>query len=472
MPSIGSIFEIARTALRAQQIALNVTGDNIANVNTPGYSRKTPNLKTGLTVAGFGTGVKVESLTRARDLLLDGQFRFEGHSLGNLEVLERAMRSIEAIFTELAGGGASEPGAVFNQASGAALSGAFSRFFNSFQDLANNPESQTARAVVREEASFLVDQFQRMHDQLSVLRFDMEAEVKQTLLETNRIIRQLATLNTKIITNKKDPTDVAGSLEDERDRLLDDLSKLLKINIREQVDGTVAVSAAPGILLVDAAVFNELTTRPVSRNNAIVSDVALAIDGKAVDPVSGKLGGLLQARDEKIISAQENLDIVAETLVGRVNLIHSAGFGLDGSSGTNFFIATQDSAREIAISQEVLGDLNKIAASSTAVGNGDGANALTLSGLASEKVLGGGTRTIEEFYADLVGQIGADAKEVFTNAETQRLVVEQVEIRRENVRGVSLNEEATNLILFQRAFQAAARIVTIVDEMMQSLLNI
>lgn len=469
MSSISSTIETARSALRAQQIALNVTGDNIANVNTPGYSRKTPNLKTGFTVAGYGTGVKVESLTRARDLLLDGQFRFEGHSLGNLEVLERAMRSIEAIFTELAGGGASEPGTVFNQASSSALSGGFSRFFNSFQDLANNPESQTARAVVREEASFLVDQFHRIQDQLSVLRFDMEAEVKQTLLETNRIIRQLAKLNTKILS-----TDVAGSLEDERDRLLDDLSKLLKINIREQVDGTVAVSAAPGILLVDAAgVFvNELTTRPVSRNNAVVSDVALVIDGKAIDPVSGKLGGLLQARDEKIVSAQENLDIVAETLVSRVNLIHSAGFGLDGSSGTNFFIATQDSAREIAISQEVLGGLDKIAASSTAVGNGDGVNALALSGLASEKVLGGGTRTIEEFYADLIGQIGADAKEVFTNAETQRLVVEQVEIRRENVRGVSLNEEATNLILFQRAFQAAARIVTIVDEMMQSLLNI
>ena len=128
MSSISSTIETARSALRAQQIALNVTGDNIANVNTPGYSRKTPNLKTGFTVAGYGTGVKVESLTRARDLLLDGQFRFEGHSLGNLEVLERAMRSIEAIFTELAGGGASEPGTVFNQASSSALSGGFSRF--------------------------------------------------------------------------------------------------------------------------------------------------------------------------------------------------------------------------------------------------------------------------------------------------------------------------------------------------------
>jgi flagellar hook-associated protein 1 FlgK len=471
--NLASALEIGRSALRAQQIGLNVTGNNIANVNTPGYSRKTPNLTTGLTVDGLGTGVKVASLTRVRDRFLDGQVRFENSAVGKLEAMERAMRTVEAIFTEMAGGGATEPGSVFNQASGSALSGAFSRFFNSFQDLANNPEGQAGRAAVRQEAIFMTDQFNRMHNQLSNLKADVETEFRTTVDEANRLTNQIANLNVKIISLKKSPTDTVGDLEDERDNLVEQLSKLVVVNAREELDGTMTVFVAlgEGTLLVQNGIASELGTRSVVRNNAAVSDLVLAGDGRRIDPGAGTLGGLEEARDVKIADYQESLDTLAATIVEQVNAIHAGGFGLDGSSGNAFFETTQTTARLIQVSDTVLNDLDKIAASGSATGPGDGSNALALSDIRLEKVFGGGTQTVEEFYSGLVGRVGAEARRVFTDAEGQRLVSEQLTNRRQNVRGVSINEEATSLILFQRAYQAAARIITIVDEMMESALN-
>jgi flagellar hook-associated protein 1 FlgK len=125
----------------------------------------------------------------------------------------------------------------------------------------------------------------------------------------------------------------------------------------------------------------------------------------------------------------------------------------------------------MVVSDAILGDLDKIAASTSATGTGDGSNALALSDLRAERILGGGTQTVEEFYSSLVGRVGAEAKEIYTDAEGQRLVIDQIETRRKNLQGVSINEEAVSLILFQRAYQAAARIITTVDEMMQTAVN-
>ena len=473
MSNLTSALEIGRSALRAQQIGLNVAGNNIANVNTPSYSRKGVKLTTTVPVLGVGTGVQVTSLTRVRDRFIDTQLRFEGGNVGQLEALEEAMLTIEAIFTELAGGGATEAGAVFTQSGGSALSGSFSRFFNAFQDLANNPESQTARAVVREEATYLTDQFHRLWDQLSMLRSDLDKEFQYTVEEVNRLTRQIANMNTKILSAKESPTDVAGDLEDERDRLIDELSRMITMSARYKEDGTITIQAleGQGIMLVEGGHSNDLGFRPVVRSGASVSDLTQADTGALVSPGSGKLEGIMIARDEKVVAFQESIDFLAGTLVTEVNAVHAGGFGLDGSSGTEFFNSARTTAREMVVADAIQNDLDKIAASTSATGTGDGSNALALSDLRAERILGGATQTVEEYYAGLIGQVGAEAKEIYTDAEGQRLVIDQIETRRKNLQGVSINEEAISLILFQRAYQAAARIVTTVDEMMQTAVN-
>ena len=472
MSPLNTAIEIGRSALRTQQIGLSVTGNNIANVNTPGYARQHANLaSSSVVINGLGSGAQVAAVTRIRDTLLDGQSRYESGVLGRLEAMERAMSTVESIFTEMSGSSTTEAGAVFNQSSGAQLSGAFSRFFNAFQDLANNPESQAGRAVVREEGVFLAEQFHRLQDKLSALRTDLDKDYRDAVVEMNRLTEQIAHINVRILSEKSRPNEVTGNLDDERDRLIDELASLANINVREQTDGTVTVTIQNGGLLVNRGASTELSTRSAVRDGASVSDLTIASTGEIITPSEGKLKGLAEARDEKITTFQSSLDTLAETFVAQVNAIHAGGFGLDGSSGTVFFNSAGTTAREISVSDAILSDLNKIAASDSATSPGGGSNALALSDLRLEKILGGGTQTVEEFYGDLVGQVGAEAKGVFTDTEGQRLVMEQVVNRRENVRGVSINEEATDLILFQRAYQAAARLVTIVDEMMQSVLT-
>ncbi|MBT4141104.1 MAG: flagellar hook-associated protein FlgK [Candidatus Latescibacteria bacterium] len=481
MPSLGSALQIGRSALNAQQVGLNTVGNNIANVNTPGYARKNTVLAGDSTVnGGVGGGVRVAGLTRQRDQFLDSQFRFAGGQLGSLEVKNRLMGTIESIFTELAGGGSSETSAIFNQASGAALSGGFNRFFNGFQDLANDPGSTAARAQVREEARFITEQFHRMHDQLTDLRAEIDTEVKDTIRDVNRITEDIASLNERILSIKANPTDVAGNLDDERDRLIDELSSLIDARVREETDGTLTVSGAAGagVLLVDAALSVPLVIRPVVRGDASVSDITLAATGLNLLVTKGKLSGLIDVRDNAILSYKESLDELAVHFVGQVNTVHGTGFGLDDSSGNFFFEPTLVNAREIRLSTEVAGDLNKIATSgpnatnpNISAGAGDGSVAQAIADLQHARTLGGGTQTIEEHYSQFIGQIGAEAGEVIADLNAQTLVMEQVSNRRENVRGVSINEEASDLILFQRAYQAAARIISVVDEMYQSVLN-
>ena len=225
MSSLGNMINIGVSALRAQQVGLNVTGNNIANVNTPGYSRQRATLSSGLTVTqnkhALGSGVEFTALTRARDLALDAQYRFESGQLGKLETLENAMSTIEAIFTEVAGGGSAEPGAIFNQTAGAALSGAFSRFFNAFQDLANNPESQANRAAVREEGALLVEQFHRMDRQMSSMRDDLGSAVTPIIDQINKLTSEIARLNERIFLDKDSTAQIAGNLDDERDLKID-----------------------------------------------------------------------------------------------------------------------------------------------------------------------------------------------------------------------------------------------------------
>ncbi|MBT3601617.1 MAG: flagellar hook-associated protein FlgK, partial [Candidatus Latescibacteria bacterium] len=363
---------------------------------------------------------------------------------------------------------------------GAALSGGFNRFFNGFQDLANDPGSTAARAQVREEARFITEQFHRMHDQLTDLRAEIDTEVKDTIRDVNRITEDIASLNERILSIKANPTDVAGNLDDERDRLIDELSSLIDARVREETDGTLTVSGAAGagVLLVDAALSVPLVIRPVVRGDASVSDITLAATGLNLLVTKGKLSGLIDVRDNAILSYKESLDELAVHFVGQVNTVHGTGFGLDDSSGNFFFEPTLVNAREIRLSTEVAGDLNKIATSgpnatnpNISAGAGDGSVAQAIADLQHARTLGGGTQTIEEHYSQFIGQIGAEAGEVIADLNAQTLVMEQVSNRRENVRGVSINEEASDLILFQRAYQAAARIISVVDEMYQSVLN-
>ena len=235
-------IEIGRRALRAQQAALNTTSQNIANANTPGFSRRQANLENAMSGVrgGIGNGVDVGDVVRQRSRFLDAQVRVEQQVLGRWEAMERALGGIEVIFNEPAGAGSSEAGTIFNEPSGVGLSGSLSRFWNAWQDLANVPESGAARAALRQEGDFLTTTLRQYHTRVLNTRLELDNQVVDEVDEINGIVDQLASVNSAIPrANFEGGT--AADLEDRRDQLLEELSMKVDIAVVERENGQVSV---------------------------------------------------------------------------------------------------------------------------------------------------------------------------------------------------------------------------------------
>ncbi|MEW6749565.1 MAG: flagellar hook-associated protein FlgK [Candidatus Latescibacterota bacterium] len=463
-------LEIGRRALQAQQVGLNTTGHNVANANTPGFSRRQVSLETAVTrVDGaVGSGADAAAVERQRSRFADAQVRVQQQVLGHWQSLERALQSLEAAFNEPAGAGASEAGTVFSEASGMGLSGSLSRFWNTWQDLANAPEDGAARAAVRQEGEFLATTLNQYHTQLVNTRSELDVQVQDTVSRINELVDQLAQVNAQLPRARFEQG--AADLEDQRDRLVESLSLLVDVAVNERENGQVAVLLG-GHTLVEGDRAVHLRLRQSSEAGGTASRVAFSDDLSLAQITEGELRGTMQVRDEVVPDLLSRLDQVAAGLVWEVNRVHRSGYGRDGTTGIDFFAAANTSAGNIRLSEEVAGDLGAIAASADGH-QGDNGTALAISGLRERAVLDSGTMTIEGFYRQLLGEVGARSQEAQTMAENHRLFAQQIENRRQSIQGVSLNDEAAQLVLFQRAYQAAARTVSIVDELMEVAINL
>ena len=461
--------EIGRRALQAHQVALQVTSHNIANANTDGYSRQRVELENvpGV-VGGLGTGTDAKAIVRQRDALLDAQVRVEQQVLGRWEAIERASTGLEAIFNEPVGAGSSEAGTIFNEPSGLGLSGSLSRFWNAWQDLANVPESGAARAAVRQEADFLVTTMHQFSQQLNDSRAGLDDEVVREVEQINEILDQLAAINGEL-PRASFIGGTSADLEDERDRLLEDLSSKVDISVIGRENGQISVLLS-GHNLVQATTAVHLEVRALTQGGFPTSTAYFGDDGSPASVSEGRLRGLMEVRDTIIPDYLDRLDQITGALVEEVNRLHRAGYGVDGTNGVDFFDNSKTSASNMALDAEILADLNKIAASGD--GNtGDNRIALDISQLRNRRVLDGDTSTIDGFYHTMLGEVGARSKEAQTMAENHRLFATQIENRRQSVQGVSLNDEAAQLVLLQRAYQAAARTVSVIDSLMELTIN-
>jgi flagellar hook-associated protein 1 FlgK len=464
-------LEIGRRALQAQQAALNVTSHNIANANTPGFSRRQVQMETAMPElpGGIGSGADVDTVVRQRSRFLDSQVRVEQQVLGRWEALEKSLGGLEDIFNELGGAGASEAGTVFNQASGVGLSGSLSRFWNTWQDLANNPESGAARATVRQEADFLTTSLHQFSGRLQAARDSLDEELVAEVESVNRTLDELAEVNAEIPRSHFDGG-TAGDLEDKRDLLIEELSTKIDIAVVEQDNGQVSVMLGGHNLLQQTDAVH-LALRQIPQQGDTAPHIYFTDDRSPAVVGEGSLRGLTEVRDEVLPGYLSRLDQVAGALVEEVNRVHRAGLGADGSTGVDFFDPDRKSAGNIALSATVQNDLNSIAASGD--GNiGDNGAALAISGLRNRRLLAGGTATIEEFYESFLAEVGAASKEAQTMAENHRLFATQIENRRQSVQGVSLNDEAAQLVMFQRAYQAAARTIAVVDQLMEETIGL
>lgn len=456
MIGITAGLEVARKALSAYQLAMSVYGNNIANVDTPGYSRRTLLLSEGeghkLPVGRIGLGVDPVTIRRMRDSFLDDAYRRQSTSLGMYESLEQTLAEVEMVF--------GEPGE-------AGLSLVLNEFWDSWQELANRPESPTVRGLVRDKAQTLVHVLHQMDRSLVNQIQALDTEVEAYVGEINGTASAIAELNGKIVASEASGHE-AADLRDQRDLLVDQLSQVVDVSVFERADGALAVMMGTEAL-VERTDFVRLSVASVSLDGIAVKEVRLGNIRRAITPAGGKLGGVIQSRDRILPGYRRNLNEIARALVQSVNASHRSGYAMDGTTGWDFFDPAGVTAETIDVSAAILGDVNLIAASSDgSVGNAD--NALAIAGLRHAALTIDGS-TIDDYYASVVGSLGIESETASINREREELLVLEIETRRESVKGVSLDEEMTNLIATQHAYEAAAKLVSIVDEMMETILS-
>jgi flagellar hook-associated protein 1 FlgK len=456
MMSLNASLEIARRALQAHQLAMSVIGTNIANVNTPGYSRRRADLvaateiDTGMGIVG--TGVEVSNITRARDTVLDRFYRTHSSNVAKWSGIKDYLAKVETLMNEPESG----------------LSEVMSSFWTAWQDLANQPENTAVRTAVQLRGEELCDAFHRLSANLEEMKENVNREVEVLVGRVNSISQRLGQLNRMVVDTEFAGHEASG-LRDERDVLIDELSTISSVDVSEQLDGSVTVMMSSQVL-VQGDTARQIELAGGSRGGESQRLVwegtnhSVVIDG-------GVLEGYVSVRDEYIESYLSDLDTLAESLVTEVNRVHSAGHGLDGSTGNEFFDPAKVTAADISVDSGILGDLNLIAAS--AGGEiGDGQNALAIANLSTAMLMSDGSGTFDSFYNSLVGRIGHETQDATSAYDTEDLLTIDVEQQRLGVSGVSLDEETSYMLSFQHAYEAMARVTAAIDEMMVTLIDV
>ncbi|CAN7158266.1 flagellar hook-associated protein FlgK [Paenibacillus sp. LjRoot56] len=542
MRSTFSGIEISKRALFSQQVALQTTGHNIANANTIGYTRQTVNLVASdpYTAAGMnrdavpgqiGQGVEFDSINRIRESFLDQQFRHENKDLGSWNVRKDILEKLEAI--------TNEPSDTGNRQ-------VIENFWKSWQVVSMEPENTTARAALKEDSLAMTESLNHTATQLSQLRNDIGENLRMKANEVNSTLSQVARLNNEIF-RVEGLGNKANDLRDQRDVLVDNLSKIINVTVEDSsggynvkmgstslvtgisVDTTFdsGEAGSSGITFESAVQSGDLNSGEVygmiySRDNYLTSyefqlnamvkslmegEVEITMPAGSVLPRNLPEGTVMNG---KTYTASEVLPDSARVLtsdqkmtVKGLNGIHQLGYTLSDppKSGVPFFTlkdgATVATAGNITINPDILANIGNIATSSrvltdssnnivkNANGNeilvkGNNAISLITAGLRDKKfdfdpsstgipILKNGT--FDEFFRAIVGQLGVQTQEADRQSTNSSALVEQVDSRRQGVSGVSLDEEMSNMIKFQHAYSAAARIMTTYDEMLDKIIN-
>lgn len=513
MTSTFHSLETAKRSLFTQSIALNTTGHNIANANTEGYSRQTVKMSAARPLEAYGinrsvnpgqlgTGVEVKSIERIREKFLDEQFRNENKSLGAWNIQYDALQKLEAMI---------------NEPSDTGISSLVNDFWKSWSDLSKDPENITNRKIVKETTLALTDALNHTSKKLNDLRTDLTRNVEVNASSMNSMLSSIADLNAQI-SRIESLGDNANDLRDQRDLITDQLSKLVNVEVAELEDGYQITMG--GQVLVTGETPTAIT--PDLLQNAFTAGTLN----------NGEIYGMFYARENYVTDYQQQLDTFANTLatgdititlpkgailpegtvldgvtysdansnrtlgsdltvtVKGINGLHQLGYNANSGSpvaGGAFFAASDGggaiTAGNITVSQDILDDPSLIATSLRTTGSGTsetvvrGNNglALIMADLKDVKfTFGGGltaTSTIDDYFKAIVGQVGVQANEAKRQADTALVLTDQVESSRQSVSGVSLDEEMSNMLMFQHAYSAAARVMTTFDEMLDKLIN-
>ena len=590
MNNLISSLQIAKRALSTQRLGLSIAGHNISNVNTPNYARQQALVEPGVGGAGMA-GVEITYIRRIQDRVVDERLRLNTQELAKWQTLSDRLSQIETFFSDLAGTG---------------LSQALSDFWNSWQDLTVSPESESSRLVAVQRGVVLASRLQDMNAGMEESHTDLDAEINRKITESNEITTRIGKLNQEIIS-----IELSGNQANDqrtlRDYQLAQLSELINFRTTEKNDGSVQVFV-DSLSLVEGKRVTELVAELIPNSEGGSTSTAstrILASNNEVAISGGTLAGLIEARDQHLPSMLTRMKTLSETLIAQVNKLHKSGYGLDNSSGLEFFSGT--SIDDITVNSQLLADPKKLGVSGDADAPGNNEIALEIAQLQTSLTIGAtviphdrqiltvegttgwskgdilgvkgnnstfgrvltidsgtqvtielfqnpttktfdkqfdfeqddgsitvitdkvyrdadgnyyttdpnqvddddlaqmvlngelvelnpgpetssvmtanpqtftsgetfteGTQTFSDYFASMYSFIGTQSQQAQRNSENTELLVQQLTDYREKVSGVSLDEEMANLIQFQRAFEASARYIRIVDEMLATLMN-
>lgn len=455
MPGPFHGIDLSSRALRAFQRALDVTGHNIANVNTPGYTRQeasffatTPVEFWSNGIRSLGTGVQLGGIQRVQELFLANRLQTTIGSRAQTDVASRALGDILSVMNEPGKDG---------------IAASVDKFFNSWSALSSNPTEAANRLSVQSAGRELSSKIRTAYNTLNTNLLDTGSQVAATVNEINQIGRTISALNDQIrqsMAGGGSPND----LLDQRDLAIQHLSELAQVTVTANQDASVSVQISQFTLVDQTSVHDLPATFDAAKGQITGWTVPIDIRG-------GKLAGQMQAH-QSTLDAMQHLDDLANNLRTQVNLIHETGTNLNGTTTVKFFndANPQTGAIDFDLSNEVATDYKNIA---TSVGGapGDGSLALALANLRSTSVAGLGGRTFTTFQTDKVTKWGTDQRANNSATSTSDAMIQQLNEQISSVSGVNLDDEMSNMLRFQRSYQAAAKALSIFDQVTEDLIG-
>lgn len=457
MSGLTAALNAAKTSIATNQKAIEIVGNNIANVNTPGYSRQTPNLTPYPTLAFgdffIGQGVRIGSIDRASDAFLTKQIETKSADLGLENAKSNPLAAVERVLP------------IDDQG----LAAEIDRFFDSWQELTTNPEGKVEREQVMQRGGLLADAFLNASNDLESVRTDIDNSLVSKIDGVNLRLEQVAELNNRIATVEMSGNS-ANSDRDRRDQLVKELSQSIGVQSLEDSRGMVMLQLPSGLPLVEGT--EALQIEPVTTNGDLQLQLKL---GSTTLPLTGQnLGGefrgLLDVRDVLVPDLQGRIDQMAYDLVNTVNAQHTAGVGLDGVGGRNFFEPLTGVDGAATSLKLALTDGDQVAAGLSAAA-GDNRNALSIVAVKDQNFVNG-SDSYTAWYGKLAATVGIETNQNNLALSGIQDTLLQLNNVRDSTVGVSLEEEMINLVQYQKGFEASAKFLGTVDEMMDSILMI
>lgn len=467
---LPNVMQTGRSGMLASKAGIATTGHNISNATTEGFSRQRTEQSAEAGKGGFGQnligrGTTVSRTTRINDEYVEKQIRNASRDLAQMEEKDLLLRQTEDIFNEMGGEG---------------LNRLMARFFNEFRKLANEPENEAIRQSVREASLAMVNDFKRLRNSVDEVARHIDHKLEGYAKEATDLSHQIRELNLQIKAqenNKMSPND----LMDKRDTALKRLGSLMELTVYKAEDGQFTVDIKGIGPLVVGPHAEEFTVKrsPADLEGKGENRLDFIAGGRS-SPIThvlkgGKIGALLEVRDRALSTVVDRLDEMAYALSSSFNEIHRQGFTRTGIQGVGFFkdLGGKTRASELLdLSDEVKGNVNFIAAAAQPDSPGDSRVAVALSGLQNAKLLNDGQATVDDFYNSIVSDVGVLAAHNRNGMNQAKDITTQLSKIRDQVSGVSIDEETANLMQFQQMFGASAKVIQVADEMLKTVLDL